>query len=269
MLSVGFVLSSLQWYLTRYAMTTDLILGDCSLLFNILLFASLIHRRNPCSLYILAASISGFISLNNSTIPVVYAMDYPNPTTASALFCKLQFYLRHSFNQMMRTFFIFVCADRFAISSHNARIQPLLDSSRTTAGVPLSWLLLPIFLMILFTLENGRYGGRPGLPDFLVSIYITMTVGVVPLIGLLIFRILMWRNLQKIRLRVQPIAYCLQKRDGDMMKMLSVETILYVIRALSLSTNLLDQSATQARVKSREQQRIESFVTYFNGTFLI
>ncbi len=90
---------------------------------NIAVFSQPAHRRNPSSLYILTMSLRAFIGLNISVIPVLYALYQSNSITFSVLYCQLQFYSHHAFNQMTRSFFILACINRYAISSNQARIR--------------------------------------------------------------------------------------------------------------------------------------------------
>ena len=267
-----------QRYMTYYGMTTYIILGNIGLLFNIAIFIWPAYRRNSCSLYILAASICGLIGLNFAAVPVVYALDHPNPGTMSLLFCQLQFYIRHSFNQMMRTFFILCCADRYASSSTNVRLRSFSRFRVAIWIIPnvaILWFLLAIFPVMLRTLQNGKCEGKSGLPSIILSVYIALVVGILPLISMLVFALLMLKNLKDIRTRIQPIAssdlttYGLRKRDWDMMRMLLIEITCYISTTTPLAVNLVYQSATQSVTKNSEQQRIESFITYFTGTFLI
>lgn len=271
-------LSLAQQYLTRYGMTTYVALGSMGLLFNVAIFSWPAYRRNPCSLYILAASLCGLIGLNISTVPVVYALDHPNTVTTSAVFCQVQFYLRHSFNQMMRTFFIFACADRYASSSNNVRIRAF-NRYRTamwiTFSVPISWLLMALFPTMLQSLQNGKCEGNRGLPAIILSVYITVMVGVLPLLSMSILAVLMLKNLKYIRSRVQPVTSSgpavpsLRRRDRDMMRMLLIEIMCYISTTVPLAINLIYKTATQAVTKSNEQQRIETFINYLTGTFLL
>lgn len=271
-------LSEVQWYLTRYGMTTYIILGSIGLFFNIMVFILPAYYRNPFSLYIFVASLCGLIGLNFSAVPVVYALDHPNPVTVSAIFCQVQFYFRHSFNQMMRTLFIFACVDRYAISSQKARIRSFSQyriAVWITISVPIFWLIISIFPTMLNVLENGKCEGRKGVFWIILSLYITMVVGVIPTISMITFGILISKNLMNIRGRIQPTAtsmpgiYHLRKRDREMIKMLLTEIIFYVSTTMPLSINLIYRATTQTFIKSIEQQRIEAFITYFNGTFLI
>ena len=271
-------LSSVQQYLTRYGMTTYIALGNMGLFFNMAIFSWPAYRRNPCSLYILVASLCGLIGLNISAVPVVYALDHPNTVTSSAVFCQLQFYLRHSFNQMMRTLFIFACADRYASSSNNVRIRAFNRYKIAvwiTVCVPIFWLLLAIFPTMLQSLQNGKCEGNRGLPAIILSIYITITVGILPLLCISILALLMLNNLKYIRIRVQQITSSgpgvssLRRRDRDMMRMLLIEIMCYISTAAPLTINLIYKASTQAVMKSNERQQIELFINYLTGTFFI
>jgi hypothetical protein len=70
---------NIQRILTRYGMTTYLTLGDIGLILNIIIFSQTVHRRNTCSIYILATSLSSLIGLNSAIIPVMYSLDHRNP----------------------------------------------------------------------------------------------------------------------------------------------------------------------------------------------
>jgi hypothetical protein len=226
----------------------------------------------------LAASLHGLIGLNISAVPVVYALDHPNTITSSPVFCQVQFYLRHSFNQTMRTFFILACADRYASSSNNVRIRAFNRyriAVRITLCVPGFWLVLAILPTMLQSLQNGKCEGNRGVPAIILSVYITVMVGVLPLVSITVLALLMLNNLKNIRTRVQPVTSSgppvssLRRRDRDMMRMLLIEIMCDISTAAPLTINLIYKAATQAVIKSNEQQRIESFINYMTGTFLI
>jgi hypothetical protein len=144
-----------------------------------------------------------------------------------------------------------------------------------TICVPILLFLVSIFPTLLRSLENGKCQGRNGLPSIILSVYIAIAVGVIPLFCMVIFGLLMLKNLKKILTHVQqnislvPIIDRLHKRDREMMKMLLMETMCYISTTAPLAANLIYQSMTQTMIRSIERQQIESFITYFTGTFLI
>jgi hypothetical protein len=269
----------IQQCLTRYGMTTYTTLGNIGLILNIVVFIQPGHRRNSSSLYILAMSFCALIGLNVSNISVIYALDHSDIRNSGLVFCQLQVYLRHVFNQMMRTFFVLACADRYAISSNHARIRTFSRyqvAIRLMPSVTLFWLLLGIFPAILYSLENGRCTIKSGPTSFTFSLYMLFVVGIIPLVCMIMFCILLLNNLKKIRGRVQPVMnvnppvnQVLRKRDRDMMRMLLIEIMFYTSTAVPYTVTLIYWSAVQTAIISTEVQQIQSFLAYFTSTFLL
>ncbi|CAF4490184.1 unnamed protein product [Rotaria magnacalcarata] len=61
----------------------------------------------------------------------------------------------------------------------------------------------------------------------------------------------------------------LKKRDRDLMKMVSVEVMIYVVSTMPFSIYLIYKMITNSFTKSREQQQIESFINYITQSFLM
>lgn len=116
-----FSLSEMQRNLTRYGMTTYITLGSIGSIFNMIIFTQSKHRRVPCSLYISAIAFCSLIGMHTALLPNVYALDHSNPLTTSLIFCQLQFYLVHLFNQSMRTLIVLACACPCKIKLYHLR----------------------------------------------------------------------------------------------------------------------------------------------------
>ena len=259
-------LPTVEQYFTRYGMTGYLILGTIGLILNIAVFSQRISSRNPCSLYLLSMSICGLIGLNISTIPYIYAVDHPNPMDENLFLCQIQFYLRHAFNQLMRTFFVIACADRYACSSKQAKIRAFSRDVVAVRIIPLVilfWLLIAILPTMLRTLHDGKCDARLGVYDIMYTVYILMTLGIFPLVAMSIFGVLMMRNLKQLS------GQTLRKRDQDMMRMLLIELIIYVITTIPNTVMHIYKSVVVNVEKSEERQLIESFVIYIARKFLL
>lgn len=259
-------LPTVEEYFTRYGMTGYLILGNIGLILNIAVFSQRISARNPCLLYLLSMSICGLIGLNISTIPYIYALDHSNPLKNNLFLCRFQFYLRHAFNQLMRTFFVIACADRYACSSKQAKIRAFsrdIVAVRAIPAVVLFWLLIAIFPTMLRTLHDGKCDARSGAYDIIYTIYILITLGIFPLVTLSIFGVLMMRNLKQLR------GENLRKRDQDMMRMLLIELIIYIITTIPNTVMHIYKSAAANVEKSKERELIETFVIYIARVFLL
>jgi hypothetical protein len=244
-----------------------------------MIFSQPAHRRNSTSLYILAMSSCALVSVSVYIVPTIYTFNHLDPLTYSPFLCQIVYYLRHSFNQMMRTFFVLVCADRYALSSNQARIRSFSQYRVTIWFIPLTmlfWFLLSIFPLMLRSLVNGVCGVRSGLSAVIYSIYGTIVTGILPLVCLVTFSILLTKNLKNIRGRVQPMSKTnapvnplLRKRDRDMLRMLLIEVICYTTTIGPLALVFVYQAATQTVMKSSYRLQIESFLLYFTTQFLL
>jgi hypothetical protein len=272
-------LAYVQQCLTRYVLTTYVTFGIIGLLFNILIFSQPAHRRNSTSLYILAMSSCALVSVSVYIVPTIYTFNHLDPLTYSPFLCQIVYYLRHAFNQMMRTFFVLACADRYALSSNQARIRSFSQYRVTIWVIPLTmlfWFLLSIFPLMLRSLVNGVCGVRSGLSAVIYSIYGTIVTGILPLVCLVAFSILLTKNLKNLRRRVQPMSNTntpvnplLRKRDRDMLRMLLIEVICYTTTIGPLALVFVYQAATQTVMKSNYRLQIESFLLYFTTQFLL
>ena len=274
MLSIS-SLPFIQQGLTRYGMTAYTIVGNIGLLFTMAIFSQPGHRRNPCSLYIFSTSSCALIGLNVATIPFIRTPDRVDPLSISYIGCQLLFYFRHTINQMMRTFFVLACADRYAISSQHARIRSFSRyevAIRVIPGVVLFWFVLGVFPTMLRTLENGKCDARPGWSAAVLSVYILIVLGIVPLLCLIGFSVLLKINLVRMRSRVHATPNTqpsLRRRDQDLLRMLLIEIAFYTCTAIPLTVNLLYRYNTQSVIRSRERQQIEGFIYYMISPFLL
>ncbi|UJR34833.1 hypothetical protein I4U23_027614 [Adineta vaga] len=274
-MSVVTSLAYIQQCLTRYGITTYLILGDIGLLLNIIIFSQLTHRRNPVACYILAMSFCGFIGLNISVIPYIYGLDHLDPLTTSLLFCQLHRYLRHVFNQMMRTFFVLSCADRYIVTSQHVYIRSFSRYQIAICVIPcviIFWFILGFFPTLLGSLLNNTCNSNTGIFAVAIAIYMPIVVGIIPLACMVMFGILLYNNLKKIQTRVQPNSSSNQtfrKRDRDILRMLLIEAICHIVTTTPLATMLIYSSVTRTATKTNEQRQIESFINYLTAVFTV
>ena len=266
-----------QEILTRYGMMSYLIIGDIGLIFNILYFTQASQRRNPCSLYLVASAICRLVTLNVAVIPILYALDHPNYSNISLIFCKLQYYFRHAPNQMMRTFIVLACIDRYALCSMRPRMRAMNRFSVAIKLIPvvvIFWLLGACFIPIFQTIQNGRCGRYDSALILAYTIYNLATSGLFPPISMIVFGILVIRSLHQIRARIQPTngsntQSVLRKADRDLIRMSLVEVIIYIITTTPYTIILIYLFATRSMTKSNEHKKIESFIAYLAESFLL
>jgi hypothetical protein len=277
-MSAAASLPFVQSCFTRYGMTIYVVLGSIGSFLNIVMFSQSTYRGKSCAIYILAMSVTGIWGLNISAVPIIWGLNAPSPFLYNQFSCGLFFYFRHSLNQMLRTFFVFVCADRYASCSAQANIRAFSQykvAVRVVPAVIIFWFLVAIIPTGLRVLSNGICDSRSGVYDIIYTVYITSSTGFFPLISMMIFGILMIKNLKQMGNRVRPIqssesgGHNIRKRDRDMMKMLLIELIICSITISPNSVTHIYKSATVNVVKSNDRQQIETFVYYIARLFLL
>ena len=274
-------LVSVQRALTRYGMSSYVTLGNVGHLFTIAVFSQRDHRRNPCSLYLLAMTVCNLICLDVGIIPIIFSLDHADLSNQSLVACKLQFYIRHAFFQLMRTYKVLACLDRFTLCTLSARIRSFSShrmASRLIVLSALFWLLLVIYFGWMRSIENGSCAIFDSTASLIYTIYYLIFAGLVPPLLISTFTMLAMHRLQQLRRRVQPLAEnadrtgstnVIRKRDRDLMRMVFAEVIVYVVTTMPFSIFLLYKLFTDNLKKSRDRSQIESFVNYLLQSFIM
>ncbi|CAF2517097.1 unnamed protein product [Rotaria sp. Silwood2] len=274
-------LSYVQQILTRYGMSTYVAFGNLGNLLASAVFCQSEQRKSACSLYLLLMSICNLLCLDIAIIPIIYSLDHIDITSASLIGCRTQFYFRHAFFQMMRTYKTLACVDRYAICSTNVRYR--LFSQRRVAiyiiiGSALFWLLAVIFFAWARTIQHGSCNIYNETYLMIYTIYYMIFTGILPPLLMIIFSVLVMKTLRKLRSRVQPkrgnrgnsqSINVIRKRDRDLMKMIFTEVMFYVITTMPYSIYLIYKVITDSLIKSQQQKQIETFINYMVQSFML
>jgi hypothetical protein len=274
-------LSVVQQMLTRYGMSTYVAFGNFGNLLTIAIFCQSEHRRNPCSLYLLSMTICNLVCLDVGIIPIIYSLDHPDISTEYDIACKLQFYIRHTFFQLMRTYKVLACIDRYALCSSSLRIRSFSRRPMAIRLILISaifWFLLVIFFGVIRKIQNGSCNIFGSVYSLIYTIYYLIFAGILPPLLIIIFSLLVMRILKQLRRRVQPTAgnneggssrNPIRKRDRDLIKMVFIEVMFYVISTLPFSIYLVYNLITSNIIKNKERQQIESFINYLFQSFIM
>ncbi|CAF1528709.1 unnamed protein product [Rotaria sp. Silwood1] len=281
MSSSVYYLSIVQQILTRYGMSSYVAFGNLGNLLTIAVFCQSEQRKNPCSYYLLSMTICNLICLNVGILPIIYSLDHIDISSKYQIVCQIQFYIRHAFFQIMRTYKVLACIDRYAICSINVRIRSF--SKRKVAiyliiGCALFWLTAVIFFGWARTIENGSCNIYNDIYSMIYTIYYMITAGILPPLLIIIFTLLVMKSLKQLRSRVQPIREdrenkqsinIVQKRDRDLINMVFIEVMFYVVSTMPFSIYLIYKMVTDDLIKSRERKQIESFINYILQSFIM
>jgi hypothetical protein len=272
------LLSTAEQMLTRYGMSTYVAFGNLGNLLAIAIFVQRDQRRNPCSLYLLWMTICNLICLDVGIIPIIFSLDHQDISNQYLAACRIQFYIRHTSFQIMRTYKVLACIDRFALSSVEVRIRSFSQrrmAIRLIIIFGIFWALAVIFFSVVRTIQNGSCNIYNDLYSLIYTIYYIIFAGVLPPFLIVLFSLLVMRNLKQMRSRVQPTTTenpsvnILRKRDRDLMRMVLIEVMFYVISTMPFSIYLVYKMITNDYVKSKEQNQIESFINYMTQSFIM
>ncbi|CAF1423718.1 unnamed protein product [Adineta ricciae] len=263
-------LADVRVSMTRYGMSTFLVLGVIGNLINVLMFARRESLRNSCSLYLLTASIINILSILWGIIPSLYILDHTDPSTYSVVYCKLRLYTIHTILMIGRSLMVVACFDRYALCSHSNRLRLFCQTKiaiRVSLAHLIIWPLVTIHIPFLQQyIQNRCY--MPGINDIIYASYSTVVAGILPPVLMSIFSILTMRHRRELLTRLNA-AGVNTKRDNAFMTMLVSQVIIYVITTGMYPAMTLYLSIIDGRAKSIGQQQIETFLNFIAGSFLI
>ncbi|UJR14647.1 hypothetical protein I4U23_001640 [Adineta vaga] len=270
-------INNIQKNIGRYGLSVLIILGNIGNVLTILIFIRTLKKQaNSCTLYLLAASITNWILINTSLISTVYGVDHVDPQHQSIVVCKLRWYGGQILLMLSRSFTIAACFDRWALTSPKTNIRSYarpIVSRNVIICLILIWPIIPVHMAVFV----NNYSGRCGTPSnyaFAFSMYLFVVIGILPPMLMILFGFLAWRNLKLVKSRVLPSSSIaqirFQKANRDLMKMLSVEVILYIITTVLYPVNVLYGVITAPIVQQKNELRlaIESLIGYIISPLL-
>jgi hypothetical protein len=220
------------------------------------------------------------VALNVGIIPLVYVYNYPAMTTAT--YCKSRSYILNTSQQMSRYLIVVACFDRFALCSASARLRKVcqvrIARRYIIPCVVLIWLIIPLHIPIYY-ISSRNTCVFPSAIAFYNSIYGIVLVSFLPPGLMLVFSLLIFRNLKMRQIRRQQIhpltistSVTIQNRrqqvkDQQVLAMLLIQVFIYVSSTIFYTINLLYTVLTMndEANKSNERKSIEAFATFISG----
>ncbi|CAF1145530.1 unnamed protein product [Adineta steineri] len=262
------ILPFIQTQITRYGMSTLMVLGNIGNIFTVIIFYQ--RRKNSCAMYLLCAAILHSATLTFNGVVNVYTLDYGDPTARSLFLCKFRLYVTHIWNQSGRYLTVLACIDRYMWTKDDARTRFMNRSSTShylAAIMFLFWHIFPIHIAVLVTISDGRCGPF-GVYYVIYQVYSAVFLGLLPPILMSIFGFLAYRNMKKLHLRVRPVGNNgddnnrRHRRDRDLLLMVLTEVVVYVLTAIPYPFVLLEVAVTNYMgvTKSVERVEIENFL---------
>ncbi|CAF0988941.1 unnamed protein product [Adineta ricciae] len=199
-----------------------------------------------------------------------------DPLAYSTVYCKVRPYLISSLFMISRTNIVLACADRHALCSPDVRIRAFSRSQNAFRLIPLViliWICLPIHIAIFNTIE-GNQCIVPGVYRILYAVYAIICASILPPFSMAIFGLLAYRNLRYMQRRIQPTnsdqrrQTRIKRTDYKIMKMLSVEVMIYCASILPFPINTVYAAVTVNVIKSKDRAAVDDFLSFLAGSVL-
>ncbi|CAF1000550.1 unnamed protein product [Didymodactylos carnosus] len=231
-------LNYIQQQLNIYANILLYIFGVIGSVLNTIIFSQKQSRTSSCSMYFLASSITDFLTIHLAFIPRFYSFVNTDPNTYSLLYCRWRFYVFHSLIMLSRYYIVLACIDRFALCSTNVKYRQFSRSKIAFRLIPLTalvWFIIPIHIILFQTIDKNRCT-QVGFYSLFFSIYAVIFAAVLPPLFMIVFTLLIFKNVKQIRRRIQPTTASnslhIKQRDYQLIKMLLLQVIVYIISTL-------------------------------------
>ena len=274
-------LSSVQRELTQYVYSIWLIFGVTGCVLNLVIFSRPKMRTTSCCvceyqflsspwrkklLFFLvdffAASVDHLFTLIVGIGPVMQSLNYPDPQTASILFCKLRGYIFQISLMLSRWFVAFACIDRYASSSGRVLLRSF---ARTTVAYRII-VLIVIFWSIICSHRVIFYEIKGNLCGILTNsgaaiyhtLYVVVGGGVLPATIMIACALLIRRNLaSKKQKRSQKTAEEARRNiaDQQVFRLLFIQIISYIIFTIPQLGNLVF-NALSSTIPNRSSERL-------------
>ncbi|UJR13065.1 hypothetical protein I4U23_000090 [Adineta vaga] len=281
-MSIISTLVLIQAVINRYGLPIILAFGNIGNLCTIWVYMHKLSRKNSYAIYLIASSVVSLIGANLSIIPIIYALDHYDLVNNSLIFCRIRGYVLQITAQSFRYILVLRCADRYALSNSRVSIRAFSRPQIAYRGIAIViavWSVLSAQLLIWESIENGRCGVY-GLFGQIFAIYLLILNSLLPLLMMIVFGILLIKNLRELRVRIQPLTNHnnnnnntsrLNIRDASLMRLVLSEVLVYVFCTFMwpILQIYVQATASMSSSKSAERKQIESFLTFIIQSVLL
>lgn len=283
-MSTSAALLALQRDLFRYGGPTLLGIGTLSSMLNLLVFSKGALRKSPCTICLIAVSISDFLFLYFGLLLTTLATGYDiDPSSYDLAFCRFRFYIATVIPCYESTGLILASIDRALVTSSNANTRKFSTHRMVLVSIISLCFFWTVFHVHAWVLTDILQFGpdyfvcfhRPGLYTVLITYYSLLINGALPPILMAVFGCWTVKNIRRVRrvtqrstaVPTEPTGgvrpHRLHSKDQQLIRMLLVDIIIFVVCKSPLTLFYMYQQITQHAEKSVEQQVVERAILHF------
>lgn len=271
--------------IARYIMIIVWLIGNIGSILNCIIFSQVSLRKSPCGLYFLASNISQILIYNFGLLTRIFLHGFSIKTVHYEIwYCKFRFYFFYVFMAIARYNTILASIDRYFASCRDVNYRRWSSKKlaiRFIIGNIIFWCLIYIHIIIYY--ENDLYNCSPqkGLYQMIFSIYILIDNGILPIMFMIIFGLLTYKNVRKMKQRINPNIISslmtrtnqlnqmnIKRKDSQFIKMLLNQIILCILLNLFNPCFLFYQAFTINIKKSFLRLEIELLLNNLSYYFI-
>ena len=205
---------------------------------------------------------------------------YNVPFNAYTWLCKIRFYLFYVFVVNSRCNVILASIDRYFSSSPDA-LRRQRSSPKTAIRLIIVnaafWSLMYLHVIAFFEVTNGKCGPGPFIYAAFFIVHLSIDSGILPVLLMLVFGLLIIKNVHQIKRRVnvtaannidRPVRVHRASKNEQLHRMLTIQIILFLILEMPGPFYFIYRAATSSIVKSSFRVTVESFVNNLTYDFL-
>ncbi|CAF0978076.1 unnamed protein product [Adineta ricciae] len=213
------------------------------------------YRTTPCTFYFLVGSIDNIVYILINLIARIVAARYDIDLT--------------------RTSIVWSAIDQFLVTSQNVNLRRCSNiklAYRIVIGIIGFWSIHGIFAPVFYNITTVRCASTNAIYAIYSTIYVTIVITTIPVVIMIVFGGLTYRNIRLTRVPAQ------QHADRQLLRMILFQILLISLSILPYGINSTYRLITSTNPKSTDQQLRETFVTtvvtlvtyfYFSGSCYI
>lgn len=269
-------LNLIQKYLTLYFFLPVCIIGNLGNLINMILFYQHHLRANSVSAwYFIGLSLANLLIIDTGGITrcLPFLTGY-NLETTSIAFCKWRYYCIQFTLVLGRYFICLISIDRWMVTSPNESIRRLSSPkvARYLVSVgPCFWALVSIHAAVGFEIKNNQcYTYFSTAYDAFFSVY-NMLIVVTPIVIMVLFSMLIVRNLSQRRRLIQPVSstftgsqqtarHGMHNMNMQLIRLVLMQSLTFTVLNISYVSDVVYAFITKTTTKISDRLAIEAFI---------
>jgi hypothetical protein len=280
---MDFVASLIQAQIYLYKIGGPILMGfgTVSCILSLIIFTKKTLRKNPCSVYLVAANVSNFLLIYTSIISTTLSNGYSiDPSAYNLIYCRFRIYAMLLFDVLSPSYLILASVDRVLITSSNAftrQRSTLRLAYICIITVTLFWMLahshaLIVTNIIQLTTDFSFCYFQPGIQLILMGYYSIIIKGILVPLLMLILGLWAIKNVQRAsRLRLAPAVIpsatttvgglrSPHSKDRLLLLILFIDIAVYIIFSLMISIVLMYQQIALVQSSNFVEVERQSFL---------